>query len=781
MLKVFHCCALLGGLLTAVAQAATVEYTLTIARQTVDFSGKPVTRMTINGGIPGPILHFTEGDIARIHVQNDMKVPTSIHWHGMLVPNDMDGVPYVTFPPISPGATFTYQFPIRQAGTYWYHSHSALQEQSGVYGAIVIEPRGGESRFAGLEEHVLVLSDWTDESPAEVMRTLRSGNDFYSVRKRSGQSILGAIRTGHLKDYFERELLRMPAMDISDVAYDRFLVNGQTDDTLAAKPGERIRLRIVDGSASTYFHLQFAGGPMTIVAADGQDVQPVEVQRLLIGVAETYDVLVTMPADGRFEFRATSMDRSGRASLWIGAGEKHFAPLVPAPDLYATMGGFSWKKVFALTPAGTMGMSDDAVNDGRFDHPGMNMGDMPMSKMSAQSPMSHRSHPGNRSMNGMAMPSGHTMEMSDAMQSSPNAVSASEQGEPMPGMVAAPTPLEWMAGDVSSQGLLVKDGSAERPWSPYGKLRSTRVTAPDPTKPVHTIRLTLDGDMERYVWFINNRRLSPDDVIRIKQGEVVKFIMINRTMMHHPMHLHGHFFRVINGQGEYSPLKHTVDVAPMSTTVIEFNADEQGDWFFHCHLLYHLHAGMARVVHYEGFRPDAATAAVRDTLYEDPFYLFGRGAFTSNMTEGWGEVSNTRNIFRAEWKAGWHGVPDLEWEGVATYGRYFNRFTSVFAGADFLGEKSSVDKTRGVAGVAYTLPFNFYSRVWVDTERGGRATITRVFMVTPRLGLEIDAEYDTHTRWEGLAALDYTLSKHTALQVRWHSDYKWGAGLGFVF
>ncbi len=793
---------------TVSIHAATVEYDLTIAQGTVNFTGRPVSGMTINGGIPGPTLHFTEGDVARIHVTNTMAAPSSIHWHGLLVPNGMDGVPYITYPPIAPGTTFTYEFPLRQSGTYWYHSHSSLQEQSGVYGSIVITPRGGDPRFPGLQEHVVLLSDWTDENPHEVMRTLRSGNEYYSLRKRSGQSILGAIRTGHLKDYFMRELQRMPAMDISDVAYDRYLLNGRTDENLPAQPGQRVRLRLIDGSASTFFHVEFAGGPMTIIAADGQDVEPVDVERVLIGVAETYDVLVTVPSDGRFELRATSHDRAGRASLWLGSGHDRLAPLVPAPDLYQSMGGLTAKRVFALTPAGAMGMLQERVDAGDFDRPGMNMGNMAMDgkETGGMSDMDMSSMPGmkmdgmvmpemepaDRPMAGMAMsekkdppqpmPMDHNaMNAKESMPMSDHASMSMKSGDPMSVMVAPPGPFEWLGGDLSSQGRLARDGSTERPRGPYAKLRATHPTAPDPTQPVRNIRLTLDGDMERYVWFINNTPLSASDAIRIKEGEVVRFIMINRTMMHHPMHLHGHFFRVLNGQGEYSPLKHTVDVEPMSTTVIEFNADEKGDWFFHCHLLYHMHAGMARIVEYEGFDPDAATAAVRRKLYEDPYFLFGRGAFTSNMTEGRLELSNSRSIFNANWEAGWGNVPDVEWEGIATYGRYQNRFTTVFVGADFLGEKSTLGETRGLLGISYTLPFNFYSRTWIDTDGGARAAVRREFMLTPRLALEIEAEYDTHTRWEGVGALDYALSKHTALQLRWHSDFKWGGGLRILF
>ena len=290
-----------------------VRYDLTIARQAVNITGKAAEGMSINGASPGPTLRFREGDLARIRVHNRMDEDTSIHWHGILVPPRMDGVPYLSFPPIRPGEAFTYEFPIRQSGTYWYHSHTHLQEQSGVYGSIVIEPLHGGPRPD--RDHVVVLSDWTDEDPRTVNRTLKRGSHWYALEKGSAQSIVGAARLGTLGDYFLRELQRMPAMDIADVAYDRFLANGKPESTLPAGPHEKVLLRIINSSSSTYFHLEFAGGPMAIVAADGQDVEPVQERRLLIGVAETYDLLVQIPTAGAFALRATAHDGSGYTSV----------------------------------------------------------------------------------------------------------------------------------------------------------------------------------------------------------------------------------------------------------------------------------------------------------------------------------------------------------------------------------------------------------------------------------------------------------------------------------
>ena len=320
----------------AVASAKVVELELTLGYTRVNFSGRDAEAMAVNGSIPAPTLRFTEGDTARIVVRNTMREETSIHWHGLLVPNAMDGVPHVNMPPIPPGGSFTYEFRLRQTGTYWYHSHTVLQEQRGVYGGIVVLPRGAKAR-AG-RDVVAVLSDWTDEAPGEVLRTLRRGSDWYSLRKGTAQSIVGAAQHGALGAYFQREWMRMPPMDFSDVAYDKFLLNGAPERTLDARPGETVRLRIINAAASTYFHLGWAGGPLRVIAADGQDVEPVNISRFLIAIAETYDVLLTVPRDGAYEFRATSQDGTGHTSLFIGQGPRHAAPDVPKPNVYLGMG-----------------------------------------------------------------------------------------------------------------------------------------------------------------------------------------------------------------------------------------------------------------------------------------------------------------------------------------------------------------------------------------------------------------------------------------------------------
>lgn len=759
--------------------AATVEYDLTLSRQTVNVTGQPVQAMVINGQMPGPTLRFTEGDRAVIRVHNQMEVETSIHWHGLLLPNDMDGVPFLTYPPIAPGETFTYEFDLRQSGTYWYHSHTQLQEQRGLFGSLVIVPNvAGE--FDRLRDHVVVLSDWTDENASSVLHTLKRGSEWYSIRKGSGQSILGAARLGMLGAYFTRELQRMPPMDLSDVFYDRFLLNGAPEETLGAQSGEKIRLRVIVGSASTFFFVQFAGGPLQVIAADGQPVQPFDESRLLMGVAETYDVIVTVPAEGSYEFRATAHDGSGQTSLWIGYGPRHAAPDIPFPNLYANMGGLTLKRVLALTPGGSMGMPGRAVRAGEFDRPGMNgmggMGEMnDMGTMKEMDGMKWMDH-------GAMNPETDDAEAAEAGMA--HETIAMNMGMASPAKPAAPrsTWLGLLAADVSSQPFLAADGmSPERPGPPYAKLRALQSTAFESSKPVREIRLTLDGDMERYVWFLNNKPLAASNYIEIKRGEVVRFVMINRTMMHHPMHLHGHFFRVLNDQGDFSPLKHTVDVAPMTTTVIEFEADEFGDWIFHCHLLYHMMSGMARVVHYQDFVPDPATAAVRPQLYEDPFYLYGQVDALSQMAQGRLVYANTRHIFSAEWQAGWQRVDDVEWEVTPTYDYYLNRFTSVFAGADLAGARDHFEKHEGVVGLRYLLPLNITSRVWADTAGEFKFGVGKHLNFTPRIALYSEAEYGTEEHWETRVGTTYLLSKNLSLIGQWHSQFGWGGGLRVYF
>ncbi len=836
--------------------AAVREYNLVISQDEVSIQGKTTSGMKINGKIPGPTLYFENGDLARIHVKNEMTVPTSMHWHGLLVPPTMDGVPFVTQIPIQPGTTFTYEFPIRQTGTYWYHSHSGLQEQQGIYGSIVIPDQQHETE----RDYVVLLSDWTTESPAKVMRTLKRGSHWYALEKGSSQSIFGAAVSGHLGDYFKRELQRMPPMDIADIAYDFFLSNGLPETRLKATPGEEVRLRVINGSATTYFHLNFSGGPMNIISADGQLVEPIESDLFLIGVAETYDLILTLPSEGAFEFRATAHDGSGYTSTWIGSGLAHPAKRIPKPNLYEPMDHGDMGSIFALTPAGTMGMPDSAVEAGMFDEPGMShethdapnpdptmdhgghgaahgrqqieRGDTTKTEHAthAASPSIQQTPVQHHGLGDMQESSEETQAMHPSHEDPSDSKEHADTHVSMPMQENTTNPLAahhkadepehegkesamahtsmdhspseamdvdsnddalsaspfgrsfgFLVPDIASRPHLASEGGPERPHTPYNLLKSATPSRLPDDAPIREVRLTLDGDMQRYTWFIDNKPVSETDNIRIREGEIVRFIMINRTMMHHPMHLHGHFFRVLNGQGDNAPLKHTVDVAPMSTTVIEFYGNEVGDWLFHCHLLYHMKAGMTRLISYDNYSSPTEVSSVRGNLYRDPFYFYGTADVLHSMTEGSLTLANSRWDFTAGWEVGWQRVEETDWEGLVTARYHLNRFTSLFGGVDILGEGSSSEAERGVAGFSYLLPLNMEFAAWADTDGGGRIMFEKELELTPRLGLHGEAKYDTHEQWEGKVQLGYLLTKEFSLLANWHSEYGIGAGLQVRF
>lgn len=664
------------------ANAGTVEYHLTIGYKTFNYTGKDVNAIAINGSIPGPTLYFKEGDLARITVKNEMDEETSIHWHGILLPNRQDGVPYLTTPPIEPGTSFVYEFPIIQSGTYWYHSHSGLQEQAGVYGAIVIQPK--DKKIHVDREFVLVLSDWTDEDPHEILRTLKRGSEYYSLRKGNVQSVWGAIKANALGDMFRRSLTRMPPMDVSDVAYNYFLINGQPEIALNAEPGETLRLRIINASASTYFYLQFAGSPLEIISADGPDVQPVKIDRFLIAIAETYDVRLKVPMHGAYEFRATAQDVSGYASAWIGKGEKVSAPDVPRPNLYKMhMNGEMVHKEDSMSEHGSMTEGTHAVHE--------------------------------HSM----------MEMND-----------------------------------------------ERPLAPYENLKSPVPTLPKKEAPRRTITLTLTGNMERYVWHFDNKTLSEADLIPVKKGEVLRIVFINDTMMHHPIHLHGHFFRVLNRHGDYSPLKHTVDIPPMGRQEIEFFANEEKDWFLHCHNLYHMEAGMARVIHYEGSEMDPDIAKIRHKLFKDHWYSWADVSLLTNMTDGFAVYSSTRHALGFRWEVGWGKVDETEYDTELTYDYHFSMFSSAFGGANLTS-----DDNAGVFGIRYLIPLNLETLVWVDTDGDFRFRLEKELQLTSRLSVFGEAEYDTDKKWEGIAGAAWTINKQMSLIGQWSSEFGLGVGI----
>lgn len=680
------------------ADGRIVDYTLDIAETTLSPAGTPVTALTINGGVPGPVLRFTVGDTAHILVRNRLaSETTSIHWHGLLVPNSEDGVPLTTTPIIHPGESRHFSFPLTHAGTYWYHSHSDLQEQRGLYGAIVVLPR--EPRIAVDRDEVLLLSDWTNEHPDEVMRTLMRGSDWYSIRKGTAQSIVGAIRAGHLGDYLNREKARLPPMDVSDVAYDAFLVNGQRRVAIDAKPGERVRLRVINAGAATYFYLHAASGPLTIIAADGNDVEPIQQRHLLMGIAETYDLLFTVPPDGAWELRATAQDTSGYASAFIGSGTPHPAAAMAPIDPYS---------------------------------------------------------------------------MNQAMA----------------------TILDQLdeTGTLTDEQALAQE--PERPLPPYKRLRAVAPTSLPTDAPVRTLTMHLTGDMQRYIWSLDGKTMGEEDTIPVHRGEVLRLELVNDTMMHHPMHLHGHFVRLLMPGGPdpaFAPLKHTVDVPPMSRRTIEFLANEHGDWLFHCHVLYHHISGMARVVSYDDQGP---THQVQMEEHQ-PFHPMLDASLLSNMTLGTASLMGMRNDLNLAWEAGWKRVDSPQYEIDLTGERYINPRWSIYAG---VRDTTKADPERGlvhgrgatvdlgddglglaIAGFRYRLPYNVVSDVTLTSAGEVRLGLAKALQITDRLSAPLRISYDSEERWQGQAGLSYTITKPLSVIALWDRDYGWGAGITVRF
>ena len=707
------------------------ETHLTISRGSLRVDGVESEAMLVDGGVPGPTLRWRVGDLARIHVTNEMEVDTSIHWHGLLLPNRQDGVPGLTTPGIRPGATHVFEIPIRHPGTYWYHSHTGLQEQRGVYGAIVIEPEVSPEPPVADRDVVLVLSDWTRRDPESIMRLLKRGSEYFSIEKGTAQSLWGALRAGELGSVFRRSLRRMPPMDISDVAYDAFLVNGVRTTHVAGRPGERLRVRVVNASASTYFHLDLGGRRLRVLAADGVDVEPVDLDRLLMAIAETYDLLVEVPASGRVELRATAQDGSGHASAWIGdaGGPAVPAPDVPRPNLYRMRHG------------------DHAAHE-----------------------RPHRPHDDDDMPHGV-----HDDQADHADHDRPHTVHDDHAHSERSGM---PDPQRAVPHRPP------KGSGSERPPAPYAALRSKHDTRPPDGSPTRTIRLALTGNMDRYVWSFDGRTLDEADEIRIRRGEVLRIVLDNTTMMHHPLHLHGHFFRVLGPDaaraGDPSaPWKHTVDLPPMGSTTIEFLANAEGDWFFHCHVLYHMKSGMSRIFHYEGDDHDPALAAERARLFGDPWYAWANASVLSHFTEGLVTTSNRRNELAVDWEIGWQGLDDgedVEAEGVARYRYHFSRLYRAFAGFHLESGREV-----GVFGAEANGPLGFGASAWVDTEGHGRFTVDQEVALTPRLSLVGDVEYDTQREWEGSAGLRYRVLRAGSLAFEWHSEFGFGAGLELIY
>lgn len=566
----------LGLLLPAIGLAG--EYNLTVDRVEIDTGDFVKEGVGYNGKSPGPVLRFKEGEDVSINVTNNLDEITSIHWHGVILPFEQDGVPGISFPGIKPGETFTYNFPITQSGTYWFHSHSGFQEPEGAYGSIIIEPKDREP-FRYDREYVVQLTDKHPHSSARVMRNLKVTPDYYNREQQtvgeffSDVSENGLIST--VKDRMAWGDMRMMKADVEDLQGFTGLINGKGPKqnwTGLFEPGERIRLRFINSSAMTYFDIRIPGLNMTVVQADGNNVQPVNVDEFRIGVAETYDVIVRPKDEQAYTVFAESMGRTGyaRATLAPEEGMEAAVPELrePARLTMADMGGMP----------GMSGMDHG-------DMPGMDHGDM-----DSTDDMSDMDH---SQMKGMDQSQMQGMDHSKMANMDHGSMTMPEGGASDP-FYAKGSGLVPTAAN-GGKFLSYADLKAQKPLY-------------DEREPTREIELRLTGNMERYTWSINGVKYEDADPIRLKYGERVRFKFVNETMMTHPMHLHGMWSILDVGAGQWNPIKHTVNVQPGTTVYMETEVDASGQWAFHCHLTYHMAAGMFRKVIVEG-GPESAKAA----------------------------------------------------------------------------------------------------------------------------------------------------------------------------
>ena len=731
-----------------------VRYDLYVKDTMVNFTGKEKRAIAVNGQIPMPTLTFTEGDIAEIYVHNEMKEGTSLHWHGLFLPNKEDGVPYLTQMPIAPHTTHKYSFPIVQNGTHWYHSHSGLQEQIGMYGALILKKKESDPTFRkGIDDLLtlpVVLSEWTDYNPDNVHRMLHNASDWFAIKKGTTQSYAEASRKGHFKTKLNNEWKRMLAMDVSDVYYDKFLINGKNESVAPtfkdSKGGDKVRLRILNAGASSYFWLTYAGGKITVVANDGNDVEPVVVDRLIIGVSETYDVVVTIPADNTaYEFLATPEDRTKSASLYIGNGIKQLVS--PLPKLNYFEG---------------MKMMNDMMNmDGTRNDMGM---DMSLQKMDMNTVM-YPEITGEKEKREKTNQLSSKMDMNDKSDHSKHTLSSD-------------------SSDIVTLN--------------YSMLKSPTVTTLPKDAPVRELRFELTGNMNRYLWSMDNKVLSETDKILIKKGENVRIVLHNNSMMRHPMHLHGHDFRVLNGQAEFAPLKNVLDIMPMETDTIEFNTNADGDWFFHCHILYHMMAGMNRVFSYENSAPNPLLPN-KEWAYKklqkesNGIHFMAENDFATNGNDGKAMAQNARWAFETEWRLGYHDRHGYESE--THVGRYIdkNQWLMTFIGFDWRYRKFGMDEVeknvfgqrntkdnRSVLslGVNYTLPLLVIAQAEVFSDGNVRFQLSREDIpVSKRLRMA----FMVNTDKEYMAALKYIVSKNIGITTHYDNDMGIGFGVNLNY
>ncbi|MFC3607923.1 copper resistance system multicopper oxidase [Stutzerimonas tarimensis] len=549
------------------------DFDLDIAPLEVNFTGRKRIATAINGSIPGPLLRWREGDTVTLRVRNRLGQDTSIHWHGILLPANMDGVPGMSFDGIAPDETFEYRFTLKQSGTYWYHAHSGFQEQLGVYAPLIIDPREPEP-FAYERDHVLMFSDWTDESPARVLAKLKKESHVYNRGRRTlGDLVRDTREQGlgeTLGDRWAWARMRMTPTDLTDVSGETytFLLNGQAPDsnwTGLFEPGERVRLRLINGSAMTYFDFRIPGLKLTVVAKDGQNVQPVEVDEIRLGVAETYDVIVTPAERQAYTLFAQAMDRSGyaRGTLAVRGGLDAPVPQPdPRPELTMADMGHDHSG-----HGGGHGGHDAAAPGGH--HPG-------------QGQSSHQDHHGHH---------GHSEAPPERPKLQMQGHPASERNNPLVDMQTM-----MPVAKLDDPGIGLRDNG--RRVLTYADLKSA-FPDPDGREPGRTLELHLTGHMERFAWSFDGIKFQDAEPIYLEYGERLRVVLVNDTMMHHPIHLHGMWSDLENEYGDFQVRMHTVDMPPGSIRSFRVTADAPGRWAFHCHMLMHMDLGMFREVRVE--------------------------------------------------------------------------------------------------------------------------------------------------------------------------------------
>ena len=687
-------------------------YDLEVKKETMNMAGENIDfALTVNGGIPAPTLRFIEGEVAVINVTNSTDEETGVHWHGLLVPWNMDGVPFLNTKPIKPGETFTYRVPLRQSGTYWYHSHMRLQEQRGVYGAIVVEPKGNTIQVD--HEIVMVLSDWINEHPQMVLARLKRNGHSYAWKKDTIPSIADAIAKDSLGAYLKNQWNRMDGMDFGDIGYDAFLINGKIENNNALpnlRQGDKVRIRIINAGASSYFHVNLGKQHFKVISADGIDVQPVMTKEILMGMGETYDILFTAPNNEAFEFRATAQDITGYASAILGQGNIEYAPDKAKPNLYK------------------MGMGDMDMGDGHSDH----------------SDSGHGSHNSGHGDGHSGHNSGH------------NHSGHRDRGSHGGGM-------DGMNGMNMSMNMPMNEPLK------YSQLKAKTPTNFPNNTPEMEFKIVLGGNMERYVWWLNKKLLSEDTYIDIKQGHIIRFVIQNATMMHHPMHLHGHFFRLINGQGKFAPLKHTVDVSPMNTVTIEFLADEPGQWFFHCHNLYHFKSGMGRVIRYTNFqRPDESKKAQKRLQHiiknSSKFYPSAKVKAFTNKAAWDIRFSGGRYEVQVEGELTKNDIKKIE------NNIYVKHYLSNYFGA-FGGLELRDQRFRPIGGISYVAPLHFELIGYVTMDGNLVFKVEKTVQITKRLYINGDVEFRGQNRlfrkyeFEHSTSLNYSLNRNWSIGI----------------